>query len=353
LALLSRIDRVILGRVLARVGVTVLVFFGLVALAESLNTSRFAIMQAAGGLPLAVLAIVVPAFRWCIGTLPITVLIGCIAAVLDLQVRHELTIMKAVGFSIWRILVWPVAALMLFAGLIAIFGETWTIQMDRSFPGSAQKLGGEVWLEQVADGEPYILVAKQTSAVAPHLRDVTVFWTTPPARERIVAGAATYERGKWILTGGAVYRADAATEYFGTREIKTQMTSGDFDLQISLARDRTFLELVAAAQSDVSNPELRAVSLTSLYRAFALPFTVAGSVLLAFALGGTYRRRGDYGNAVLLGLIVGFVLFVVSEMATRAGNAQVISPLAATTGPALLSLLAGATALLFREDGKL
>lgn len=111
--------------------------------------------------------------------------------------------------------------------------------------------------------------------------------------------------------------------------------------------------LVAAAQSDVSNPELRAVSLTSLYRAFALPFTVAGSVLLAFALGGTYRRRGDYGNAVLLGLIVGFVLFVVSEMATRAGNAQVISPLAATTGPALLSLLAGATALLFREDGKL
>lgn len=350
---LSRVDQVVLSRIGLRVAVTVLVFFGLIVLAESLNTQRFATMQAVGGLPLAVLAMVVPAARWLNGTLPITVLIGCIAAVLDLQVRHELTIMKAAGFSIWRILVWPVVTLTLLSAAVAIFGETWTIQTDRSFPGSAQKLGGQLWLEQVADGEPYILLAQQTSAVAPHLRDVTIFWTTPPSRERIVAAAATYERGKWVLTSGASYSVDGPTDYFGTREIETQMTSGDFDLQISLARDRTFLELIAAAQSDVSNPELRAVSLTSLYRAFTLPFMVAGSVLLAFALGGTYRRRGDYGNAVMLGLIVGFVLFVVNEMATRAGNAQVISPIAATAGPALLSLLAGATALLFREDGRL
>ncbi len=80
---------------------------------------------------------------------------------------------------------------------------------------------------------------------------------------------------------------------------------------------------------------------------------VAGSGASRLALGGTYRRRGDYGNAVLVGLIVGFVLFVVNEMATRAGNSQVIPPLAATAGPALLSILAGTTALLFREDGKL
>lgn len=350
---LPRIDRVVLGRVALRVGVTIFVFFSLIVLAESLNTSRFSTMQAIGGIPLAVLAMIVPAARWCIGTLPITVLIGCIAAVLDLQVRHELTIMKAAGFSIWRIMIGPVLLITALAGAFAVFGETWTIQMDRSFPGSAQKLGGKLWLEQVADGEPYILVAQQTSAVAPHLREVTIFKTTPPTRERIVANAATYERGKWVLSGGAVFSVDGPTQYFGTREIKTQMTSGDFDLQISLARDRTFLELLSAAQSDVSNPELRAVSLTSLYRSFTLPFMVAGSVLLAFALGGTYRRRGDYGNAVLLGLIVGFVLFVVNEMATRAGNSQVISPLAATVGPALLSLLAGATALLFREDGKL
>jgi lipopolysaccharide export system permease protein len=351
--IISRIDLVVLSRIGLRVGVTVLVFFALIVLSESLNTSRFNTMREVGGLPLAILAMIVPAARWLNGTLPITVLIGCIAAVLDLQMRHELTILKTAGYSIWRILLWPIVCLMALSASIAIFGETWTITTDRSFPGSAQKLGGKLWLEQVADGEPYILLAQQTSPVAPHLRDVTIYKTTPPNRERIVASTATYERGKWVLSSGAIYRPDAATTYFGTQEIGTQMTSGDFDLQMSLARDRTFLELWTAAQSDVSNPELRAVSLTSLYRAFTLPFMVAGSVLLAFALGGTYRRRGDYGNAVMLGLIVGFVLFVVNEMATRAGNSQVISPLAATAGPALLSVLAGATALLFREDGKI
>ena len=351
--MLSRVDRVVLSRIGMRVGITVLVFFGLMVLVESLNTTRFAVMQAAGGLPLALLGMVVPAFRWINGTLPITVLIGCIAAVLDLQLRHELTIMKAAGLSIWRILIWPVIALTIVSGAISILGESWTIQMDRGFPGSGQKVGGPLWMEQVADGEPYVLIAQQTSARAPHLHGVTIFKTTPPSRERIVADSATYAGGKWVLANPVVHSPDAATERFETYEIATRMTWGDLDLQISLARDRTFGELLAAAQSDISDPALRAISLTSLYRTFTLPLMVAGSVLLAFALGGTYRRRGDYGNAVLVGLIVGFVLFVVNEMATRAGNSQVISPLAATMGPAMLSILAGTTALLFREDGKL
>ena len=208
---LGKIDRVVLGRVGVRVSVTVLVFFGLLVLAESLNTTRFSMMQAAGGLPLAVLATVVPAARWLNGTLPITVLIGCIAAVLDLQVRHELTSMKAAGLSIWRILVWPVILLTIVSSAISIFGETWTITMDRSFPGSGQKLGGPLWIEQMADGQPYILTAQQTSARAPHLLGVTIFKTTPPSRERIVAESATYRDGNWILAKGSIHRPDAST----------------------------------------------------------------------------------------------------------------------------------------------
>ena len=71
---LSRVDRVILSRIGLRVGVTVLVFFGLIVLAESLNTQRFATMQAVGGIPLAVLAMVVPAacsLARCFGITPL------------------------------------------------------------------------------------------------------------------------------------------------------------------------------------------------------------------------------------------------------------------------------------------
>jgi lipopolysaccharide export system permease protein len=117
------------------------------------------------------------------------------------------------------------------------------------------------------------------------------------------------------------------------------------------AADMTFNELVAAAVSNVTMPDLRAISLTGLYLTFTRPIMVVGAMLLAFALTARYRRRGNYGGALLQGLVVGFVLFVLNEMAIRAGNAQVITPLAATAGPALVSVLVGLTALLFLEDG--
>ena len=349
---LPHADRVVLARFAARVGVTVLVFFGLMILVESLNTARFSAMQSAGGLPLAVLAMVVPAARWSIGTLPITVLIGTIAAVLDLQVRHELTILKVSGFSIWRVLRWPVLALFVVSAALSLFGETWAINMDRGFPESGRKVTGPLWIEQGGE-DPYVLYATRISATAPQLRGVTVFFTQAPTRERIVADSASYRRGAWTLNNGITYTAEAPPAAFVSTEIATRMTPGDLQLQLSLARDLTLTELLSAAATDVSDPSLRAISLTSLYRTFSLPFLVVGSVFLAFALAGSYRRRGDYANALLVGVILGFVLFVISELAIRAGNAQVIPPIAATAGPALLSLLTGATALLFREDGTL
>lgn len=350
--ILNHADRVVLARFAARVGVTLLVFFGLMILVESLNTNRFAAMQAAGGLPLGVLAMVVPAARWSIGTLPITVLIGTIAAVLDLQVRHELTILKVSGLSIWRVLRWPVLALFVVSATLSLFGETWAITMDRGFPESGRKLTGPLWIEQGGE-EPYILYANRIGASAPQLRGVTMFFTQGPTRERIVADSASYRPGAWQLKNGVTYTADGAPAPFETTQIATRMTPGDLQLQLSLARDLTLGELLNAAATDVSDPNLRAISLTSLYRTFSLPFLVVGSILLAFALAGSYRRRGDYANALLVGVIVGFVLFVINELAIRAGNAQVIPPMAATAGPALLSVLTGATALLFREDGTL
>jgi lipopolysaccharide export system permease protein len=254
--------------------------------------------------------------------------------------------------SIWRTLRWPVLMLFVVSAAVSLFGETWAITMDRGFPESGRKLSGPLWIEQTGE-TPYLLYANRISASSPQLRDVTVFFTKGPSRERIVADSASYKRGAWTLRKGTSFLVDAPSTSFRTREIPTRMTPGDLQLQLSLARDLTLPELLAAAGTDISDPELRAISLTSLYRSFSLPILVVGSVLLAFALAGSYRRRGNYANALLVGVIVGFVLFVVNELAIRAGNAQVIPPFAATIGPAVLSLLTGATALLFREDGKM
>ncbi len=91
-----------------------LVFFGLMVLVESLNTTRFAVMHGRGGLPLALLGMVVPASSLdSNGTLLRITRPGSAASRPSSTCSSgtSLTIMKAAGLSIWRILIWPLVAL--------------------------------------------------------------------------------------------------------------------------------------------------------------------------------------------------------------------------------------------------
>lgn len=347
----TRIDWIVFRRILARVSVTILIFLALLTLVESLDGARFARASAIGGLPLALAAMIAPALRSCIGTLPITVLIGTMAAILDLQQRQELTVMKTAGLSLWQIMRLPVFVVLILASGISVFGETLSIMTNRSVAKGSVVLNEPLWLEQGTGDDRYILHALRSQSEPPHVEEVTAFEIASSTRARIVAASATLLNGRWKFENGARYSPDGIPEPFETTELPTTMTHADFALQFSKAKDLTIGELFAAAMADISDPQMRAITLTSLYRTFALPVMVVGSMLIGFALTARHRRRGDYGQLVVQGLVVGFVLFTLNELAIRAGDAQVIPPLAATAGPALVSILTGLTALLFLEDG--
>src|SRR5688500_7076730 len=99
---MSRIDWIVLNRLGSRIGVTVLVFYGLIALVESLDTWRFNFVADNHGLPMAVVMVAMSGVKWTIKTLPVTVLMGAILGFIDLKARHELTVIQASGISIWR-----------------------------------------------------------------------------------------------------------------------------------------------------------------------------------------------------------------------------------------------------------
>jgi lipopolysaccharide export system permease protein len=172
-------------------------------------------------------------------------------------------------------------------------------------------------------------------------------------RDRIQAEQANLQAGKWVFPDATRYRFDQAPEHLSDLALATKTTPGDLDLQASGVRDLTLAELVAAATTSLSVNEFRAISLTSLYRIFTLPIMVVGSVLIGFATASGYRRNVQYGNTVLFGIVMGFALFTINEMAVRAGNADVLPPLWAMAGPAFVSVLAGLTALLYAHDGNL
>ena len=351
---MTSIDWLVLRRVLARIMLTVGVFLALFALVESLNTTKLSTLASLGGPPLALAGILLSAFRSSIGALPVTVLIGTIAGVLDLQARRELTIIQATGRSIWSVVRAPLLVVFILSAGISIGGETALIMGNRLLPGQPINHDtGPTWLEQHGTDGTYVLEAGHLTATPPAIYNVTVFFSGSESRDRIVAPQANLSYGKWIFPTATRYRFDTAPETLSNFELATQTTFGDLSLQASWARDLTLAELFAAASASLSVNEFRAVSMTSLYRTFALPIMVVGSVLIGFATASGYRRNVQYGNTVLFGIVMGFALFTINEMAVRAGNADVLPPLWAMAAPAFVSLLAGLTALLYSQDGNL
>jgi lipopolysaccharide export system permease protein len=349
---MSRLDWIIIRRLSARIGLTLLIFFGLMALVESLDTWRFKTLSDIGGPLLAVAAIVSNAARSVVGTLPVTVLIGTIIGVLDLQARREMTIIKASGISVWRVLRFPLIGAVLLGLFAAFAADTLAIDFNRSLPTQARQTGGELWLEQHSKDGDYILTAAHSKRAGTVLSDVTIFLTGAADRERIEASSATLGRGVWKLAGATRYRLDQPAEVLETYDLPTTTTAGDMQVRLTSVRDLTFEELLQAVTKNVADPVLRASAITSLLRLLALPALLASSVLIGFAFTSGYRRTNKYGGAVLYGIVLGFVVYVVTELANRSGFAGVLDPTFAAAGPAFVAIVIGLTVLLYREDGR-
>ena len=351
---MTSIDWLVLRRIFARVALTVTIFLALFSLVESLNTSKLSTLSSLGGPLLALSGILLSALRSSIGALPVTVLIGTIAGVLDLQARRELTIIQASGRSIWTVVRAPLVVIFVLCSVISIGGETMLILGNRLLPGQPiNRDSGTVWLEQHGKDGDYILRAERLTADPPAIYNVSIFMAGAKDRDRIEAPQATLMAGKWMFPEATQFRLDRSLLHLTNFELATQTTFGDLSLQASGARDLTLPELVAATTTNLSVSEYRSVSLTSLFRTFTLPVMVMGSMLIGFAVASGYRRNVQYGNTVLFGIVMGFALFTINEMAVRAGNADVLPPLWAMAAPAVVSVIVGLTALLYSQDGNL
>lgn len=346
------IDWLVLRRFAFRIAITVTVFLALFALVGSLDTPRIKMLSNFGGPLLAAAGIAISAVRLSIGVLPFTALLGTIAAVLDLQSRRELTIILSTGHSIWNVVRAPVLVMILFTALMSIGGETLIILANRAMPGySGATTRSQTWLEQSGKDGRYILRAAAVTANPPAIYDATIFLTDTPSRDRIEAEEIDLMAGHWRIKAGTRYTLDAAPTPLVDFDLATTTTVGDLRLIASGARDLTLPELLQTQMSALSDSGYRSVTSTSLLKSFSLPFMVAGTMLIGIAVAGRYRRRMQYANTILFGIVGGFVIYVLNEMAVRAGNAEVLPPLVAAAGPAFVAVLVGLTTLLYSQDG--
>jgi lipopolysaccharide export system permease protein len=355
---MSRIDWLVLKRLGSRIGATVFIFYGLIALAESLDTWRFNLVSEQAGTFMAIVMVAMSAVRWTIKTLPVTVLMGAVLGLADLKSRHELTVIKASGISIWRAVRAPTIAVILISFLIALGAETVSTEINRDLyptpPGQAALLTppGEIWLEQEGDGVRYVIMARSMSPGGTQLTGVTVFYTTRGETPRLDADEAILEDGKWRLPVATALTADAPARQVFNYEIPTRSTAAEISLKLASTEDMTFFDLANLLESGVADPIVRSSATMRLLKLLALPLVLTGSLFIAFAFTAGYRRGSSLGPAVLYGIVLGFVVFVITEMADRAGSTGVLDPTFAAVGPALVAIVIGVTVLLHKEDGR-
>lgn len=353
---MNRIDWIIVRRLMGNIGLTLAVLFVIVALVESLNTTRFNALANAGGPLLAIAAIIVAAARWIIDTLPLTFLVGTIAGLLNLQATREMTVIKASGQSIWRLMRAPVAVTILGGLLVTMVLDTAVVQLNRYLSPSAAASGsvsqaGTLWLDERRADVHYILEAGYVHPSGDSLGSVNVFLTEMP-RDRIEAPAAELVSGEWVMPEAVRYRSNEVPEPLTDFHLPTSRTEGDMKASLASVQDLTVWELASSLASRLSDPKERAETQTRFLRLIGLPLTLCGSLVIAFAFTAGYRRTNKYGGAVLYGIVLGVLVYVVTEMAGRAGGAGVMHPAIAVAGPALVAIVIGVTVLLNREDGR-
>jgi lipopolysaccharide export system permease protein len=353
---MSRIDQVILTRLSSRIGVTVLLMFGIIALVESLNTWRFDRLAELGGPFLGLLAIGLNAALWTLGTLPVILLVGAIIGLLELQARRELTVINASGISVWQVLRAPLLMVVAAGALLSFVGDTAIVTTMRSLSlglPQAVAAGGPIWMEQKGDdGLEYVLVAEHQHPGGTVLEDVTFFLPEALPGPRLRAPIAELTNGAWRIPEGVRFTPDAPPQRIAGLMLPTTTTVGDLGARVASPSELTIFELIRLQALQVSDPALRSGVQMRLAKLLALPLMLAASLIIAFAFTAGYRRTNKYGATVLYGIVLGFVVYVVTEMAAMAGSAGILQPAFAAFAPAFVALVIGTTVLLYREDGR-
>ncbi|MBU1174936.1 MAG: LptF/LptG family permease [Alphaproteobacteria bacterium] len=355
---MRRIDRFIALNIVGTMSGVVFVFFCLIALGESLDSWRLSELAKERGTEIAVLSVIANSARWSIRTLPVTVMIGGIVALINLKRHGALVVMSASGLSIWQILRGPVVAIAIAGTLIALVADTEITRLSRFIEPAPQVAGAsvgasnEIWLEQRSDSGRFVVTAGRALAGATSLADVTVFLGRDFDLRRIVAEQAELRSGLWVFSKARLITANGKGEVLDHFFLETDATIADLRLRLTSASDLTVFELGEALGTGLTDPALLAAAATRFSRLAALPLMLVGTLLIAFAFTAGYRRTGSYGGTVIYGIVLGFVMFVVNEMAEQAGSAGVLAPDIAAWGPAVVTVVIGLTVLLYREDGR-
>jgi lipopolysaccharide export system permease protein len=298
--------------------------------------------------------------------LPFAALFGAMWTFAKLTRTHELVVARAAGVSVWQFLTPPLLlALLVGAITTTIFDPIASLLVARYERMEDKHLRGRpsllaisssgLWMRQVDDQGQSVIHAARLSQQEPELEleDVIIFLYQGTDRftGRIDADRARLMDGYWLLNDATLTGPDLEAERRETHLLNTTLTAAQ--IHESFAPPETmsfwalprFMRVLEAAGFSALKHRLHWHALLSS------PFLICAMVLIAATCSLRMTRRGKTGLMVAGGVLVGFILYFISDLTYALGLSGAIPPILAAWTPTGVSLLLGVSLLFHLEDG--
>jgi len=302
-------------------------------------------------------------------TLPFIVLFGVLFTFFRLNRRSELIVMRASGYSAWRILA-PVALLAGLTGALstmalnplgAASNARFETIREALFEGDGQSSGenqsGPIWLRETTLTGFTLITADQLDADAtrlsqPVFRQYVINETGAPELDRrIVASTAALNGGFWSLTGAEEQAPGASSQVLGNVALPTQVGRQALFERARSPGAVSFWQLPAVINS-ARNAGLSSLAYELRWQSLlAQPLMLLAAALMGIAATLRLHRLGGAAGFAVAGASAGFLLYFSQELMLGLGASGSVNPFsAAWTTPALFSL-AGLFFIAATEDG--
>jgi lipopolysaccharide export system permease protein len=296
--------------------------------------------------------------------LSFAVMVGSIVALLTLNRKSELTVMRAGGMSVWQFLRPGITI----AGVLGVVAVTIYNPLAAAARSEAERLVAEAfgreagllaasgeagWLRQDgADGQS-VMTAQAIANQGLALAGVTVFQFDAKGAfsERIDAERASLNDGYWELSKALVSRPDREPETFDTFTLSTHLTRervGDAlgsEISVSFWQLPDLIQIAEKTGLSAGRYKMQYALLV------ARPALLITMVILAATVSLRSFRSGGIQTMVVTGMVGGIGFFLLAEASRQVGMAGLVSPTAAVGVPIAIALLVSLTVLLHQEDG--
>lgn len=357
--------RYIALRAVTGVGGLLLILTCLILLIDLIENLRFVGKTPDAGFGFAVTLTLLRAPSLAQALIPFVFLFGSIWMFHQLNKRSELSVMRAAGLSVWR-LIGPAAFI---AALFGVFVITVADPVSSQLLSYAEQVKAEkrgrasslvkvfedgIWLRQRNDEAHVLINAKTNNREERSLETVTVWRFTPQNEfvERIDADKAVLSGTTMELHNVRITSpGEAAQRTAPIYAIATRLTADDLNERVqapetvSLWRLPHFIRLAETAGLPTVRYQIRFHDLC------ATPLKLLAMVLIAAAFSMRPHRMGGQLKLVLGSVGAGFLLYLLSEISTALGESEIAPVALAAWTPAVAATLIAVSALLHLEDG--